>query len=132
MILVDTSAFVEYYRPSGSPAVRAAVAEAIAADLVAVNGIVQVEILAFASGQTNFRKLLSDFKVFRWLDLGEADFDLAAELGFSLRRKAITVPPADLIIAASAIRFEAVLYHVDAHYDMISRHSGLKSKNLEI
>jgi predicted nucleic acid-binding protein len=93
MILVDSSAFVEYYRPSGSPVVRAAVAEAIEADLVAVNGVVQVEILAFASSQTNYQKLLSDFRVFRWLDLERADFDFAAELGFSLRRKAITVPP---------------------------------------
>ena len=132
MILVDTSAFVEYYRPTGSPIVRAAVAEAVAADLVAVNGVVQVEILALAPTEANYRKLVSDFKVFRWLDLREADFDLAADLGFSLRRKAITVPPTDLIIAASAIRFDAVVYHVDSHYDMISRHSDLKAKNLQV
>ena len=130
MILVDSSAFVEYYRPTGSPVVRAAVAEAIEADLVAVNGVIQVEILAFAPAQTSFRKLLSDFKVFHWFDLEEADFDLAAELGFSLRRRAITVPPADLIIAASAIRFDAVVYHVDSHYDMMTRYSDLKATNL--
>ena len=131
MILVDSSAFVEYYRPTGSRIVRAAVAEVIEADLVAVNGVVQVEILAFASSEVNYRKLLSDFRVFHWLDLEKADFDLAAELGFSLRRKAITIPPADLMIAASAIRSDATVYHVDSHYDMISRHSDLKAKNLE-
>jgi predicted nucleic acid-binding protein len=51
-------------------------------------------------------------------------------MGFSLRRKAITIPATDLIIAASAIRAGAVLYHVDGHYDMLSRYYGLKAKNL--
>ena len=131
MILVDSSAFVEYYRPSGSRSVRAAVAEAVEADLVAVNGIIQVEILAFASAQTNYRKLLSDFKLLHWLELRESDFDLASELGFTLRRKAITIPANDLIIAASAIRANALLYHSDGHYDTLSRHSDLMSRNLQ-
>ena len=69
MILVDSSALIEFYRPKGLPNVRAAVAEAIDADLVAVNGVIQVEILAFSSPRTSFTELLEDFKVFHWLDL---------------------------------------------------------------
>lgn len=60
------------------------------------------------------------------------DFDLAAEIGYSLRRRAITIPAPDLIIAASAIRAEAVLYHSDSHYDVLSRHVDLKARNLQI
>ncbi len=52
MILVDSSALVEYYRPNGIPEVQAAVTEAIEADAVAVNGIIQVEVLGFASVAT--------------------------------------------------------------------------------
>ena len=44
LILVDSSAFIEYYRPSGLKAVQTAVAEVIASERVAVNGIIQVEI----------------------------------------------------------------------------------------
>lgn len=130
MIVVDSSALIEYYRPAGSPRVRSAVAEVIEEDLVAINGVIQVEVLAFASAKANYWKLLSDFKVFHWLELQETDFDFASEMGFSLRRNAITLPANDLIIAASAIRSGATLLHVDSHYDVLSLHSDLKSKNL--
>lgn len=130
MILVDSSAFIEYYRPSGSPQVRSAVAGVIEDDLVAVNGVIQVEVVAYASSQSSYAKLLCDFKVFHWLELEESDFDFATELGSSLRRKGVTLPAADLIIAASAIRSSAVLFHADSHFDVLSQHSDLKSKNL--
>lgn len=113
MILVDSSALVEYYRPKGIPDVQAAVMEAIEADAAAVNGIIQVEVLAFASARASFDELLHDFKIFHRIALQEIDFDRATEMGFSLRRRAVTIPATDLIIAASAIRAGAVLYHVD-------------------
>lgn len=130
MILVDSSALIEYYRPAGSPVVRAAVAEAIAADLVAVNGIIQVEILAFAAHESALRKLVADFQVFRWLEVGPAEYDLACRIGFALRRQAFTIPSTDLIIAATAIRADATLYHADAHYDQIASLEPLKARNL--
>ena len=130
MILVDSSALIEFYRPAGSQAVRSAVAEAIEEDLVAVNGIIHVEVVAFAPTKASFLKLDSDFRVFHWLELQEPEFDCAAELSFLLRRKAITVPAPDLIIAASAIRANLILYHADSHYDLIARHCDLKSRNL--
>jgi predicted nucleic acid-binding protein len=132
MILVDSSALIEYYRPSGSPQIRSAVAEVIEEDLVAVNGVIQVVVVAFAPSQASYGKLLSDFKVFHWLDLEEIDFDFATEMGSSLRRNGITLPAPDLIIAASAIRSGAVLFHADSHFDVLSRHSDLKSKNLRV
>ncbi|HWM94003.1 MAG TPA: PIN domain-containing protein [Thermoanaerobaculia bacterium] len=130
LILIDSSAFIEYYRPSGSPAVQAAVAEAIGTERVAVNGIIQVEILAFAPDQANYRKLQADFQAFHWLNLGSEEFALATELGFQLRRQGITIPPADLIIAASGIQAGATLYHVDGHYDSIAQYSNLAVRHL--
>lgn len=130
MIVVDSSALIEYYRPSGNEDVRKIVAQAIKDDQVAVNGIIQVEILAFASGKKEFQKLSSDFKAFHWLSLEKADFDLSSELGLTLRKKGITTPPTDLIIATSTIRAAAVLYHLDSHFDMIAEYSNLVAKNL--
>ena len=130
LIVVDSSAFIEYYRPSGSPKVRAAVAEAIASERVAINGVIQVEILAFAPDQASYRKLQADFQAFHWLNLGPEEFALATDLGFQLRRLGVTIPPADLIIAASAIQAGAVVYHVDGHYDSIAQHSDLTARHL--
>jgi transketolase C-terminal domain/subunit len=61
MILVDSSALIDYYRPAGLPGVRSAVAEVIEADLAAINGVIQVEVLAFAD-VISYRKLLSDLR----------------------------------------------------------------------
>ncbi len=126
MIVVDSSAFIEYYRGSGLPDVQDAVAAAIAADRVAVNGIIQVEICAFASGDSERRQLEADFQAFHWLELRRRDFDLATELGFVLRRQGLTVPATDLMIAASAIRAGARLLHRDAHFDQVARQSELQ------
>jgi predicted nucleic acid-binding protein len=125
MIVVDSSALIEFYRPSGDPRVRDAVAAAIADDQVAVNGIIRVEILAFAAGEAERRLLAADFEAFHHLDLGLPDFDLACQLGFTLRRRGVTVPATDLIIAASALRTGAPLLHVDAHFDRIAEVSDL-------
>jgi predicted nucleic acid-binding protein len=132
MIVVDSSALIEYYRPSGDSRVREAVAAAIAADQVAVSGIIRVEILAFAAGEAERRLLAADFEAFHHLDLGPADFDLACQLGFDLRRRGVTVPATDLIIAASTLRAEAHLYHVDGHFDRIVEVSDLAATHLGV
>jgi predicted nucleic acid-binding protein len=129
MILVDSSAWIEFYRPSGSPGVRTVVAAAIESDLVAVNGVIQVEVLAF-SRHDNRRKLASHFEALHWLDLGKSSFDLATEIGARARSEGITVPSTDLIIAACAVESGSVLLHADTHFDLLIPHSGLKSRNL--
>jgi hypothetical protein len=130
VILVDPSALIEFYRPTGDAGARAAVAAAIAEGEVAVNGIVQVEILAFARSEADRRKLSADLKAFHLLELSAAEFDLASDLGFRLRRNGVTVPATDLIVAASALRASATLYHLDAHFDAIAEHSELRSLQL--
>lgn len=129
MIVVDSSAFIEYYRGSGLSDVQDAVAASIATDQAAVNGIIQVEICAFAAGDSECRQLKADFQAFHWLELQRRDFDLATELGFVLRRRGLTIPANDLIIAASAIRADARLLHRDAHFDQVAQHSELRVRS---
>jgi len=49
-------------------------------------------------------------------------WEQAYELGFSLRRKGLTIPTVDLIIAALAIENKSLLLHYDEHYEMIVPH----------
>lgn len=130
MIVVDTSAFIEYYRPAGNATVRATVATAIGTDEVAVNGVIKTEMLGFAVSKKEFRQLSLDFQAFHWLVLNQAIFEKAAQLGFDLRRTGITVPATDLIIAASTIEAQAMLYHVDAHFEQIAKQTKLVERYL--
>lgn len=130
MILVDSSVWISYYHPEGSKRLKDIIKEAINSDLVACNGIVIVEILSGISKEGDFKKISSYFKGFHYLSLSEDDFFEASSLGSFLRKKGVTVPTTDLIISASSIKSESVLYHLDSHFDLISKHSALKVKNL--
>jgi hypothetical protein len=130
VILVDSSAWIEFYRPNGQDAARFAVSRAMGNDEVASHGIVRVEILAFARDEADRRKLSSDFSAFHWIGPLERDYDLAIDLGFSLRRRGLTIPTTDLLIAASAIRAECQLFHLDDHFDQVAAHSQLQSRHL--
>ena len=130
MILVDSSAWIEYYRPQGQARAQAAVAEAITSDQVAVNGILQTEIVGFASSREEYRKLRSDFRAFHWLELTEAVFERAAQLGVALRALGVTVPATDLIIAACAMEAKATLFHLDQHFVEIARRCNLLQQDL--
>jgi predicted nucleic acid-binding protein len=67
--------------------------------------------------------LASDFEAFFMLELGHEQFELACDLGFTLRRGGVTVPATDLIIAASAITAQAA--------DLEARHFARKRKRLD-
>jgi predicted nucleic acid-binding protein len=130
MILIDSSAWIEYYHPRGQSVVQEAVASAIESDEAAVNGIIYVEIVGFVANEEQRKTLLADFGSYHWLEIHRAVFDDATEIGATLRGHGITVPATDLIIAATAIRAGATLYHVDSHFDQLAQHSDLVSVNL--
>jgi predicted nucleic acid-binding protein len=131
MILVDSSAWIEFYRSSGNPGVAGAVARAIEEDAVCTNGIIQAEIVSFAPDRKSFEQLTADFKAFHWLEFERKDFDLASKMGLDLRRRGVTAPATDLTIAACAIHAGAMLYHLDSHFDQIAKHTRLKAVHLE-
>ncbi len=56
-------------------------------------------------------------------------WEQAYELGFSLRRKGLTLPTVDLIIAALAIENKSLLLHHDEHYErMVAHYPILQTK----
>lgn len=130
MILIDSSVWIEYYRPHGAAKIQSMVIEAISHDLAAVNGIIDVEILGGITGSAELAAVSSDFDGFHMLELTGESFRGAATMGSRLRKRGLTVPATDLIIAASAIENNAELYHIDNHFDLIARHTALKARNL--
>lgn len=116
MILVDTSAWVEYDRGSGS-AVDERVAELIGDDAaIAVTEPVVMEILAGARSdarEADLRRLLLRFGLLRFD--AAIDFDAAARIYRSCRRVGVTPRGMlDCMIAAVAHRHEATLLAYDA------------------
>lgn len=128
MILVDSSAWVEFLRATGSPAhlgLRAALQGTV--DLACTDVIV-MEILAGArddADRDRLRRLLYG-QEFLAVD-GPADYEQAAEI-YRACRSGGEAPRklTDCLIAAVAIRNEVELLCQDADFEVIARHAPLK------
>jgi predicted nucleic acid-binding protein len=128
VILVDSSAWVEFLRATGSPAhlrVRSALQEG--AELACTDVIV-MEILAGARDEADrdrLRRLLYGQK-FLAVD-GPDDYEQAAEL-YRLCRNGGETPRklSDCLIAAVAIRNDAELLCEDADFRAIARQAPLR------
>ncbi len=124
MILVDTSAWVEFLRDTGSPAcIRV---DELLADEIATCHPVRMEVLAGARDERNLqdlRGLLARASVVPTLP---TDYEDAAALYRACRRRGETVRKLiDCLIAAHAIRTHLTLLHADSDFDVIARHTGL-------
>lgn len=127
MILVDTSAWVEYLRGTGS-AVDARVRTAIEDDeLLATTGVVLLELLAGARDERHAHDLHRLLDRCRFLPLEEpSDHEAAASVYRACRRQGATIRRLpDCLIAAVAIRTGSDLLHADADFDVIARHAPL-------
>ena len=128
MILVDSSAWIEFLRATGSAAnlrLRAVLRDD--ADLASTD-VVVMEILAGARDDADRDRLRRLLYGQRFLAIeGPADYESAAEL-YRLCRRAGETPRklSDCLIAAVALRHDAELLCEDADFDVIARHSPLR------
>lgn len=127
MILVDSSAWIEFHRATGSP-VDVRLTSALEADEeLATMGIVTLEILAGARDEQQAHDLRRLLDRCRFLALEEpSDHEAAAALYRACRREGTTIRRLpDCLIATVAIRTGAELLHCDADFDAIARHAPL-------
>ena len=127
MILVDTSAWIEFQRATGSAVDRRLTAAIEADEPLATMGLVVLELLAGARDErqaADLRRLLDRCE---FLPIEEpSDLEAAAALYRACRREGVTVRRLpDCVIATVAIRNGATLLHLDADFDAIARHAPL-------
>ncbi len=128
MILVDTSAWIEFLRKSGHPAHIALKNLLQQRAPIATTEVVIMEVLAGAKSDTDHARLRTLLLSLPRLRIrGLPDFEGGADLYRTCRRKGDTVRKLiDCLIAAVAIRERASLLHNDGDYDVLARHSKLK------
>jgi predicted nucleic acid-binding protein len=127
VILVDSSAWIEFQRATGSPA-HLRLRTAIEADeQLAITGVVILEILAGARDENQARDLRRLLDRCSFLALEEpSDHEAAAALYRACRRGGKTIRRLpDCLIAAVAIRTGAELLHQDGDFDAIALHAPL-------
>ena len=127
MILVDTSAWVEYLRATGSP-VAGHVRSLIATDAaLATCDVIRMEVLAGARDRAHLADLRALLARCTNVPLAAEDYETAASLYRTCRQGGETVRKlVDCLIAAAALRHDLPLLHMDGDFDAIARHSSLR------
>ena len=124
MILIDTSAWIEFLRDTGSPTCQR-VEELLAHD-IAVADPIRMEVLAGARNEEHLIQLKRLLARGAILHTNPIDYDQAAILYRQCRAKGETVRKLiDCLIAAVAIRNEIVVLQLDSDFDVLARHSSL-------
>ncbi|MYD94849.1 MAG: PIN domain nuclease [Chloroflexi bacterium] len=126
MVLIDTSAWIEFLRDTGSPICQR-VDELLAAE-IAICDPIRMEVLAGARDEAhllNLRRLLARAVV---LPMGPTDYEDAAALYRRCHRQGATVRKLiDCLIAAVAIRSGTPILHHDADFQTLAHHTTLQT-----
>ena len=125
MILVDTSAWVEFLRDTGSP-ICTRVDELLDGEIATCDPI-RMEVLAGARDESHLndlRRLLARASV---VDLVSGDYEDAAAFYRTCRRRGETVRKLiDCLIGAVAIRADVPVLHADNDFSVLARHTPLQ------
>ena len=128
MILVDTSAWVEFLRSSGHPVHLTLARHLHAGSPIVTTEVVVMELLAGTSGKRDHDRLRQRLLALPQVRLrGMPDFEAAAELYRRCRHRGGTVRKlVDCLIAAVAIREDASVLHNDRDFDVLHRLTRLR------
>lgn len=131
MILVDTSAWIEFFRGRR----RADFSAATADDEVVTCLPVLQEVLQGFDDYDAFTLAVKAFQRIRILEdpLGRDVFEEAVAIFRSARKSGITVRSSvDCLIAACALRHDAVVLHVDRDFSNLARVTKLQERRLSV
>jgi hypothetical protein len=126
IFLVDTSAWILALRKDFSPAAKERIDHLLKENTIITTGMVKLEILGGTKTESEFQRLKRRLDALDSVDLDTSLWEKSYNLAFKLRRKGITVPYTDILIAACALKTESTVVHADAHFDLMAGHISLK------
>ncbi len=125
MILIDTSAWVEFLRDTGSSVCNRV--DALLDDDLATCHPIRMEVLAGARDEQHLADLRGLLARASLIPTEPTDYEAAAALYRACRRRGETVRKLiDCLIAATAIRTSTPVVHSDSDFEVLARHTPLQ------
>lgn len=125
LVLVDSSVWVPCLRSNPNPSLARWLREALLAGNVATTGIVRVELLQGTRTEDEFAGLATRLEALADLQGDAVTWGRAAANGFLLRRRGVSVPTTDLLIATIALQYATPIAHCDDHFELMAPHLGI-------
>jgi predicted nucleic acid-binding protein len=119
MILVDTSAWIEFFRGRGSVADR--VDDLLDTDAVAICGPILTELRRGFRSRSERQRVLPLFSACHALEAPKGLWEEAGDLGFSVARKGMAVKTLDLLIATYALSYSVPLLTADRDFALLRK-----------
>jgi hypothetical protein len=120
-ILIDTSAWIASFKKAGDPQLKDFLKSSILSGMAVTSPIIILELLQGCRTVKEKDALKIKLESLDILSITQSVWEQAYDIAFSLRRKGVTIPTADLITAAAAIENKCMILHHDEHYEMIAR-----------
>ncbi|MBM4330595.1 MAG: PIN domain nuclease [Deltaproteobacteria bacterium] len=128
-ILVDTSAWIVSFKKAGDQRLKEFLRQSIINGLAVISPVIILELLQGCRSIEERNGLRIKLESLEVLPVSSSVWEQAYELGFTLRRRGLTIPTTDLIIAAMAIDSKSLLLHQDEHFEkMIPHFPDLRTK----
>ncbi len=124
-IIVDTSVWIEYLKNKPTLAEKLD-RQLLAGDIFTVGPVV-AELLQSAKTEKDYRMVKSSIDGLPFIETNFENWVLAGGISYKLRRKGITIPITDCVIAALAIHNNASVMTYDRHFANIP---NLKLENI--
>jgi predicted nucleic acid-binding protein len=122
LLLIDTSAWIVSFRGNTEPDFLNYLKSKISQGSAATSQIIILELLYGCRTEQEKEQLHDELYSLEILGLNDDVWARAYDIGFDLRRKGITVPTVDIIIAALALEYHCTLLHFDRHFKMVKEH----------
>ncbi|MCF8109533.1 MAG: PIN domain nuclease [Desulfohalobiaceae bacterium] len=124
--LIDTSAWICALRKDGDPRVQTRVADLLKKERVATCAMIKLELLGGTRSEQEYSRLKARLNALEDHSNESSSWETAFAMAFKLRRSGLTIPSTDILIAAFALMSQAILVHVDRHFDLIASRMDLR------
>ena len=125
MVIIDTSAWIEFFRRDGKLEVKLAVKGLLDAFEGALCGPVEMEFLGGAR-PSEMKAIQSWFNIIPYLSNDQKIWRKVATNFSTMRAKGFTLPWNDLLIGTIALEKDAAVYAHDKHFDLLAEHLNLR------
>lgn len=119
-IFLDTSAWILSFRKNTDVEIKERIKRYVASDRAFINQIVILELLQGCRNDREKIRLQQSLESLQVLPLLPNVWVRAYRLGFNLKRKGLTIPTVDILIASLAMENKCRLIHKDRHFCLIS------------
>ena len=124
--MVDTCYWVDFFR-SGKGRTSQSVNELVRNDNACVSGIIISELVYGAISNKEADLIKNVLLGVHVMPIDNSILMKAGDMGFSLRRKGLTIPLTDLVIAVQCLENDLELMTSDKHFNIIAEHTTLKT-----